>query len=232
MRTPSHARFLTVVGLHPRYALLLLAALVGIGIWTTSISPGELDSGLGMLLFAQMFLASSGFLVRARRGHFDPILSGGGDRRRAVVWHWVVSVGPGVVGWTCLAGAGYFMGSPAALSALFGHRAVALFIVSTVAWAGGFALARGAAGVVWIASLLAILFRRTDLLWQASIDPVSSQTILRQAATLVLCPFLLIGNHPAMTPAAVGAAALLSAALLLVVLRLTRRMDICLVERA
>jgi hypothetical protein len=231
MKSPSHAHFLRVVGLHPPYALVLLAVVVAMGIATTRMSPGELDSGLGMLLFAQMFLASTGFLGRARRGHFDPILIGDRDRTRTLVWHWIVSVAPGALGWTCLAGAGYFMGSPAALSALAGHRAVALLIVSVVAWAGGFTLARGAAGVMWIAALLAILLGRADLVSQTPIVAASSRTVLRQAATLVLCPFLLVGNHPAIAPEAVFAAALLSAAALLLVWRLSHGLNIYLVDR-
>src|SRR5258708_21624357 len=96
------------------------------GLWTTSLSPGELDSGLGMVLFTQMFLASTGFLVRARRGHFDSLLVGKGDRTAVVMWHWIVSIAPGIAGWACLAGIGYFLGSPAALSALVVRPAAAV----------------------------------------------------------------------------------------------------------
>jgi hypothetical protein len=232
MTLPSHGRFFAVIGLHPPYALLILAAVVGMGIWTTSLSPGELDSGLGVLLFTQMFLASTGFLVRARRGHFDPLLIGKGDRTAAVIWHWIVSIAPGIAGWVCLAGAGYFLGSPAALSAFVGGRAVALFIVSALAWTAGFTLARGAAGVVWLAALLAIMVRRTDLLPPASMLSASTGTVLRHAATLVLCPFLLVGNHVLVAPDAVWMAALLSFLLLLAVWRFSGRLDISLVDRA
>jgi hypothetical protein len=55
---------------------------------------------------------------------------------------------------------------------------------------------------------------------------------LLHAATLVICPFLLIGNHPAVAPGAVGAAALSSAALLLLVWRRSGGLDIYLVDRA
>ena len=228
----SSARFFAALSLHPPYALLILWATVGIGMWTTSMSPGELDSGLGMLLFVQMFLASSGFLVRARRGHFDPLLAGAADRTGPVVWHWVVSVAPGVAGWMCLAGAGYVQGSPTAVSALIGGRAAALFIVSALAWAAGFTLTRGAAGVLWIALLLALLIGRADLLAPSSALAASSGIALRHAATLVVCPFLLIGNHPAVAPGAICAAALSSAVLLLSVWRLSGGLDIYLVDRA
>ena len=231
MKSLWPAWFFAVVRLHPPYTLVLLTAIVGLGLWTTSSSPGELDSGLGMLLFVQMFLASSGFLARARRGHFDSLLLGAGDRTGALVWHWLVSIAPGVAGWTCLAGAGYMMGSPAAVSAFLGGRAVALFIVSALSWAAGFALARGAAGVMWMAALFGLLVRHADLLGPASNLATSSSTV-RHAATLMICPFLLLGNRLVVAPSAVSAAGLLSAVLLLCVWRLSGRLDIYLVDRA
>jgi hypothetical protein len=231
MRALFPARFFGAVGLHPPYALAILGAIVAIGLWTTSLSPGELDSALGMLLFVQMFLASSGFLVRARRGHFDPLLIGAGDRTDALVWHWIVSVAPGVGGWVCIAGAGYYLGSPVALSAFVGGRAVALFIVSALAWVAGFALPRGAAGVVWLAALLGLLLARTDLLSPAFDLSASAGAALRHVATLVLCPFLLIGNHRLVAPGAICAAGLVAAVPLLAVWRRSGGLDLYLVDR-
>jgi hypothetical protein len=109
---------------------------------------------------------------------------------------------------------------------------VALFIVSALAWTAGFTLARGAAGVVWLAALLTIVVRRTDLLPPASMLSASTGTVLRHAATLVLCPFLLVGNHVPVAPDAVCMAALLSFLLLLAVWRFSGRVDISLVDRA
>lgn len=232
MKVTTPVRFLAGVGVHPPSALLLLAAGVGIGVWTTSLSPDDLDSGLGVLLIVQMFLASTGFLVRARRGHFDPLLVGGGDRTGVLVWHWIVSVAPGVAGWWLLTGTGYVLGSPAAHSALMGGRAVALFIVSALAWAAGFTLARGAAGVLWMAALLGLLLSRADLLSPDSALSASSGTVLRHAATLVLCPFLLIGNRLVVAPGAICAAALLSAVVLLTAWRFSRGLDVYLVDRS
>ena len=232
MRTPSSARFFAAMNLHPPYALTILVLVVFVGLWTTSVSPAELDSGLGMVLFVQMFLASSGFLVRARRGHFDPLLVGGGDRVATVAWHWIVSIAPGVSAWVCLGGAGYVLGSPAVASALIGGRAAALFIVSALAWTAGFALPRGAAGVVWAAALLGLLLRGTDLLAPVSALPVSGVTTLGQALVVLVCPFLLIGNHVLVTPAAVCTAALVASVVLLAAWRLSGGLDIYLVDRA
>ena len=228
--SPSIPRFFAVVGLHPPYALMILGATVGLGIWTTSVSPGELDSGLGMVLFVQMFLASTGFLVRARRGYFDPLLWGAGNRTRALVWHWLVSIAPGVAGWVCLAGAGFALGSPAAGSAFVGKRAVALFVVSALAWTAGFTLTRGTAGVVWMAALLGVVVRRLDLFGPSAF--AAGDSVLRHAAILMFCPFLLLGNRLVVGAAAIWAAALLSAVVLLSVWRHGELLDIYLVDRA
>jgi hypothetical protein len=85
---------------------------------------------------------------------------------------------------------------------------------------------------VWIAVLLGLLVGRADLLSPSSAVAGSSAMALRHAATLVVCPFLLIGHHPAIAPGAIYAAALLSAVLLLAVWRLSGGLDIYLVDRA
>jgi hypothetical protein len=233
MTVPSSARFFLVSGLHPPHTLLILGLIVATGVWTTVWSPPELDSALAMVLFIQMFLASTGFLVPARRGHFDPLLVARSRRTGPMVWHWFVSVAPGVVAWLALAGVGYLAGSPVAQSAVIGGRAAALAIVSLVAWPAGVTLQRGGAGVVWVAILLALLMSRVDLLAPPSTHLFAGAgwTVLRHALTLLVCPFLLIGRHPAIGPAPVCAAVLFAALAILAVLRRAERLDLYLVDR-
>jgi len=232
MTTPSSPRFFMMSGLHPLYAVLILAVIVGIGVWTTIVSPAELDSALAMVLFIQMFLASTGFLVPARRGHFDPLLVAKGRRTAPMVWHWAVSAAPGVAAWLGVASVGYMVGSPSAASALIGGRAAAIAIVSFVAWAAGVALPRAAGGVIWLAVLLALLIGRAELLPGPASHVIAGADwiVLRQALTLVICPFLLIGRHPAVGPAAVSAAVLVAIVMLLVVLRRAERLDLYLMD--
>ena len=232
MTRPSALRFFAAMDLHPTYAFPILLFISGFGVWTTTMSPGELDSGLGMLLIAQMFMASTGFLGRARRGHFDPMLGAGRNRTHAVACHWLVSVAPGLAGWLCLSGAAYLQGSPAAVSALAGSRFVALFIVSAVSWVAGFMLVRGAAGVVWVAVLLSLLVARADLLSPAAGAASTWQTLGSQTLTLVLCPFLLLGPRTFLPAVTIAAAGLVAGLLLLVVWRSPDTLDIYLVDRA
>ena len=225
-------KYFSVVGLHPASGLVALGAISAVGLVTVWVNAAELDSGLGMILVVQMFLASSGFAARARRGHFDPLLTAGLDRAFVVFCHWVVSILPGLVAWSLLAGAGRLLGSSSAVSAMAGRRAAALVIVSTLAWAAGAVLPRGAAGVLWIAVLFALLVRRVDLLLLAAASDASGGTLLRQAATLVVCPFLLVGSQPAINPAAIWAALLFAAALLVAVWRAVTDLDVYLVDHA
>ena len=77
-------KYFMLVGNRPPYSLAALAAVTAFGVGTTEITPTELDAGLGMVLFVQMFVASSGFVVSARRGHYDPVLLHGINRMASV----------------------------------------------------------------------------------------------------------------------------------------------------
>jgi hypothetical protein len=179
-----------------------------------------------------MFLASSGFVVRARQGHLDPLLTTNLERTRVVACHWLLSVAPGIVAWGLVAGAGLLRGSPEALSAFIGARMAGLLVVSSTAWVVGFALPRGGAGMLWMAVLLALLTQRIELLPDTTHASAGPATVFRDAMTLILCPFLVIGKHPAVSPGAVAAALLTSVVLLLLVWRYAGRLDIYLVDHA
>lgn len=230
----SPLRYFIVVGLHPGHNLAVLAGVTAVGLWTVAMSPGELDSAMGMLLFAQMFLASTGFLTRARRGHFDPILTSASGRVSIAVSHWCASVLPGVTACALIAIAHWFYGGGGLASAAAGRRTLALLIVSAIAWAAGFALARGAAGALWTAALVAVLLHRTDLLGPSSLilAAASPLLVLRHAAAVVGCPFLLLGTQAPLAPGSIPAAGFLAALGLFAVWRSVERADFSLREQA
>jgi hypothetical protein len=219
-------RFFLALRLHAPYALIVLAGVTTVSVWTVALSPSELDSGLGMVLFIQIFLASSGFVPAARRGHFDPVLAGSYGRTPVAIAHWIVSIGPGVAAWATVTAVAYGFGSPAASSAIAGQRAAALFIVSAVAWSAGFALTRGAAGVGWIAALVVLLVRHVTPIPPTDPAAASLFTVLRHAATLMLCPFLLIGPAPAVAVGSVPIAVAASATVLIAICRCADRVDV------
>lgn len=220
MMRVSPARYFLTARIHAPYALLILAIVLITGVYIVTLNPYTgLDDGLGMVLFVQMFLASTGFSARARRGHFDALLTVSESRTHALVAHWVVSVAPGVLAWGMVALVGLALGNGAAWSALIGPRAAALFIVSAVAWTLGFAMARGTAGFLWTMALFATLVRRADL--ATSISPV----------VLLFCPFALMRSGP-VESAPVVAAVLLAFVALLFTWRHAEVLDVYLLEQA
>lgn len=224
-------RYFNVVGLHPAYGLIALSAILLVGMVTLWLDPGELDSGLGMIVFAQMFLASTGFVVRARQGHFDALLAGPQGRVAIVAAHWAMSIAPGVVAWLVLVAAASLAGAPAILSAIAGFRAAALVVVSTLSWVIGYGLPRGAAGMLWVALLMVLVTQRAELL-AVPAGTGAIETSIRQSVTLMVCPFLFLADRPALPPAAVAAALVWPVVLLFAVWRRCRTLDVYLVDRS
>jgi hypothetical protein len=223
--------FFLVLRPFPGYGLAAFAAVATFGVLSVWWSPGELDSALGLVLFVQMFLASTGFAVTAHRGHFDPMLGHDANRVAALAAQWCASIAPGLLTWLLLVLCGYLVGSPVVVSALAGTRLAAFFIVSALAWSAGFALPRGAAGVLWAAVLVWLLVRHPDLLGWAG--PASSALgVVRTAAALVVCPFLLIGSRTGIAAPPVCAAVAFALAWLLITWRSGSVLDVYLVERS
>jgi hypothetical protein len=224
-------KFFAVVRQSPSYGLAVLAAVTALGILTLALNPADLDSALGLVLFVHMFLTSTGFVVTARRGHFDPVLVARSERTAALFVQWCASIAPGAIAWIGLAACGYAWSSPAAWSALAGSRLGAFLIVSAMAWVLGFALPRGAGGVVWMGVLLGLLLRHADLLAPSAAQG-SALAIVRTAGALIVCPFLLLGTHVPIGTPALSASLAASAVLLLTTIRLGSRVDVYLVERS
>ena len=224
-------KYVALVRQTPSYGLAVLAGVTVLGILTVTLNPADLDSALGMLLFVQMFLASTGFVAAARRGHFDPVLVHGSHRHAVIAAQWCGSIAPGALAWAFVAGVAHAWSSPAAWSALAGSRLAALVIVSSVAWVAGFALPRGAGGALWMAVLLFLLLRRVDLLAPAA-APDSVLEVLRTAGALVVCPFLLLGPQAAIDIRALAASLVVVLAMLLTAIRLGSRLDVYLVEQS
>jgi hypothetical protein len=225
-------RYFLAIGIHSTPVLTVLMAIVAVGVWTIALDPTAIDSGLGMVLFVQMFLASSGFAPRARQGHFDALIAAVRRRSDVALAHAIVSIAPGVAAWLVLAGIAAILGSPAAASALAGSRAAALLIVSLVAWSAGFLLTRGAAGIGWIAALLGLLLGHVDVLRPSSAAPGALASVVLQALTILGCPFLLIGTRPPVRAGSIAAAAVIAVALAASTVRATRRLDIYLADHA
>lgn len=223
-------RFFFALRPFPAYGLAAAAAVTLYGTVAVAWSPGELDSALGLLLFVQLFIASTGFATTAHRGHFDPMLGYGQSRTSALAAQWLSSIAPGLLAWIVIVSSAFLAGSPSAWSAAVGTRAAAFVIVSSVAWSAGFGLPRGAAGVLWTAVLMALLLGRVDVLAWAGTETTFLGSV-RTAAVILICPFVLLGSHVQAGAASVTTALSCVVALLFATWRTGARLDIYLVER-
>lgn len=184
--------FWLVAPLPPLMAPAMLAAgLVAVGV--VIVDPGRAAAAMAPLLLLQMFATSSGFMVPARRGHYDLLLTGGFSRGATAAVHWVVSALPGVAIYLAVVVAA-LIASGADAGAMQGPGAwLALALVSTVPWAATVALPRFTAAIAWlvlIAATVAVLDADALLL----VRPLESgvPTVLA-LVLLVLNPVALVG---------------------------------------
>lgn len=222
--------FFLISKLHPGHAVFITGVCVAFGVWTLWYNPNELDSALGLLLVAQMFLASTGFTSRAFAGHFDSVLVAGRSRVRAAAAHWAVSIAPGAAGWVVLTVISLVLGSAGGPSAACGRRAVAFVVVSNMSWILGYRLPRGAAGVLWLTALVAVLLQHNLRALSMMIAP-DVQAWAMDTVVLLVCPFVLIGNKPEVPAAVLAGVALASCVAGGLVAGATRGLNVLLVDR-
>lgn len=194
----SCLQFLFVVSPPARWMQAALAASVCIGAVSLWLNPNDVDSAFGSLLLLQMFSSSNGFDACASRGYFDPLLTGDQSRASIAIGSLIASTLPGIAAWTTTALIAAVLGQPAAAFAV--HRVAALGLVSAIAWAGGLALPRMAAGALWAFVLLGIALSRGaagQYLLIVQSTPADTLHVLMSAGIFAVCPFLLLGDPAA-----------------------------------
>jgi hypothetical protein len=120
------------------------------------IEPVRAGAALMPVLLLQLFAASSGFMVPARRGHYDLLLTHGEGRVRIALAHWLMSVVPGVICWLAL-GAVEATVAPGRLAILASGSGAAVFLVSTLPWAVTVTLPRFAGAIGWLLALAMVV---------------------------------------------------------------------------
>jgi hypothetical protein len=198
-----------------RVALLALTA-VGTGMLLVDRGAGE--KVVVPLILLQMFAASTGFAVPARRGHYDLLITGGASRLRIAGTHLLMSVAPGVAAWLALAcvEAGLNRGESRALES---GTVAAMAIVSLVAWALTVPMPRLSGGIMWLLAIVTMV-GVTDSGREIAFSLRDGAVSPAGAALYVLCPLVLIGRPvtassiwvvvPGLALAFVGAAAALA----------------------
>ena len=197
--TVGPVAFYRVVPLHSPYMWLALSLITAIGILILVVDPSAGEQVVVPIVFLQMFSASTGFAVPARRGHYDLLMTSGAGRLRVAATHLLLSVAPGMAAWLVVGGveAAVRRGESIALSP---GSVIALLVVSTLAWAVTVPLPRLSGGVVWLLAIV-MLLGTTDQWRGAALAAREGIPSIGGALVYALCPFLLVGR-PLTWPAA------------------------------
>jgi hypothetical protein len=196
MRDIGPWQFFRVAQLHSPYMLMGLAAVGLFGAGALVIDPSQTRNALAPVLLLQVFAVSSGFLIPARRGYFDLLMTGGTTRLEIAIVHWMVSALPGAIVWIAVALVEVAASHGARASALSGSSLVAFVAVSMIGWAVTIGLPRLSGGVIWLVMLFLALAGSPA--WRAAVitgaEGRGGQWDL--GLLCAICPFLLIGSAP------------------------------------
>jgi hypothetical protein len=126
--------------------------VVIVGVTAIVRAPSRSEGVMVPLLLLQLFAASSGFEVPARRGHYDLLLTSGHRRIWMALFHWMASVAAGAVAWLTLAAVEAAV-SGGVSRLLTSGTIVAMGLVSTLPWALTVRLPRFSGGIGWLLAL-------------------------------------------------------------------------------
>jgi hypothetical protein len=141
------ARFFIVVRVVPGAMLAAfgLATVVGAAVLVMDAQHGVRVAAPVLLL--QLFASASGFMVPARRGYYDLLLTRGDSRLAISVMHWAMSVVPGILSWSILAGIERMYGGTSLVTP---GTLLGLSVVSTLPWSVTVPLPRPTGAIVWL----------------------------------------------------------------------------------
>jgi hypothetical protein len=192
-------------------------AVTIVGAIMIALEPGTAANALLPVLVLQLFAASSGFALPARRGHYDLILTIGERRAWIAAAHWVTSILPGVVSWIVLSAVELVTTLGSGTSIVSSGSLAALAVTSALPWALTVALPRFAAAIGWLLllSVVAASVPATSLVGGAA----GSGSWLERAGASLLYPPGLVGGSVVgsrgleVLPALLAAAAAMACAL-------------------
>lgn len=191
----SPLRFFAIAPLHSPYMLLALGAAAGAGVILIFVNPAKGADALGPVALLQMFAASSGFAVAARRGHLDLLLTGGSGRVSLALTHLLVSVAPGLLAWFLLGIVEMLALGSWTPTAFASGTVFAIGCISMLSWALTVPLPRLSGGIAWLLAIAIWIVGWSD--GDAVLASVEDPTIdvLTRALVVTLCPFVLLGKH-------------------------------------
>ena len=187
-------RVLWTVSPHFLHAVVVIGLVAVFGMWTVLKLPDDAGAPYVLLLFCQLFAASSGFRAAADTGHFDPILVGGATRWQLALAHWTLSSMPGLVAWLLVGTVELWCLAPNQAVGMKLPSLGAVVLVSNVAWAVSLPTVRFFGGAVWVVGMGLIATSSYGFTWIRSlverVPPDGPWETLTVAARLVAVPFL------------------------------------------
>jgi hypothetical protein len=184
--------FYRVVPLHSPYMWLALAVVTAVGILILLVDPASGEQVVVPIVFLQMFAASTGFAVPARRGHYDLLMTGGAGRLRIAATHLALSIAPGIAAWLAVACVEMALRGGES-RALAGGSVAAVLLVSGLAWAVSVPLPRLSGGIIWLLTIV-MLLGATDGWRGAALSAREGTPSIGGALVYGLCPFGLVGR--------------------------------------
>jgi hypothetical protein len=190
-------RFFWTVPPIPPLMAATFAAVALAGVAQIVFQPLSAARALVPLLLLQLFAASSGFAVPARRGHYDFILTTGASRAWIAGAHWAMSIVPGLLGWAVLACAELVVTRGTGASIASSGSVAALAVISTLPWAFTVALPRFAAAIGWLLALVLVTVNWSGDGTLRVLEAAGDRSWMETAITLLLYPPLLLGESVA-----------------------------------
>lgn len=146
-------RYFQVVPVVPPLFIGGFVVAVGAAAARLTTDPSAAADALTPVLLLQMFAASSGFQIPARRGHYDLLLTSGTPRWQVALAHCVSSIAPGMLGWVCVGTLEMTASHGARFASASQGTCVAFIAVSLIAWAAATPVSRAVAAVGWLLAM-------------------------------------------------------------------------------
>ena len=183
-----------MVSPHHLHAVVVCTAVALFGIWTVVTLPRDIGAPYVLLLFCQLFAASSGFRPQADAGHYDAILVRGASRCHLALTHWGLSVTPGVGAWAIVSLAEWWWSPSGQAVGTVAPSLTAVLLVSTCPWAMSLATARFFGGAAWVLAMGAIATSSRGFAWvREVVDPSVPNGVVESGlmlARFVAVPFM------------------------------------------
>ena len=143
-------RYFVVVAVVPRLFVVAFVIAVAAAAARLTADPTTALDALMPVLILQLFVASSGFQILARRGHYDLLFTSGASRWQIALAHCVVSIVPGLVAWLCVAALELAASHGTRATALAAGTLVSVIGSSVVAWGIAAHSSRTAGTILWL----------------------------------------------------------------------------------